>query len=172
MSTGARQHRRAGVPALTRAGPLRVTPNVALAVSPLVFLLVSLTPAWASGLVPVQVRGDGIDVPLAAAGNPARGRAIVADRQQGLCLLCHSAPIAEERFQGTLAPPLAGAGARYTEAQLRLRVVDIRRVHPDSLMPAFHSTDGLTRVGRAWQGRPVLSPQQVEDVVAWLTTLR
>ena len=176
MSTGTRQHGKAPVPALTRAERLSVMPLVMPPVTLLqmlaVSLLVSLTPAWASGVVPVQVRGDGIDAPLAAPGDPARGRAIAADRQQGLCLLCHPVPIAEERFQGNLAPSLAGAGARYTEAQLRLRVVDIRRVYPDSLMPAFHSTEGLTRVGRAWQGRPVLSPQQVEDVVAWLTTLR
>lgn len=132
----------------------------------------SWAPAAASGLVPVLVRGDGIVTPLAAPGDPARGQAIAADRQQGLCLLCHAAPLPQERFQGNLAPPLAGVGARYTEAQLRLRVVDIRRVHPDSLMPAFHSTDGLTRVGAAWQGRPILSAQQVEDVVAWLVTLR
>ena len=128
--------------------------------------------AWAQEVVPFTVRGDGIDTPLAAPGDPARGRAIAASRQQGLCLLCHSAPLPEERFQGNLAPDLAGVGARYTEAQLRLRVVDARRVHPGSFMPAFHSTANLSRVGGPWQGKPILSAQQVEDVVAWLGTLR
>ncbi len=130
------------------------------------------TAAAAQEVVPYTVRGDGIDAPLAAPGDPARGRAIVASRQQGLCLLCHSAPIAEERFQGNLAPDLAGLGARYTEAQLRLRVVDARYLNPASFMPAFHSTAKLSRVGAAWQGKPILSAQQVEDVVAWLSTLR
>ncbi|MBA2963588.1 MULTISPECIES: sulfur oxidation c-type cytochrome SoxX [Ramlibacter] len=128
--------------------------------------------AAAQDLVPYTVSGDGIERPLAAPGDPARGRAIAASRQQGLCLLCHPAPIPEERFQGNLAPDLAGVGARYTTAQLRLRVVDARRVTPASFMPAFHGTANLSRVGAAWQGKPVLSAQQVEDVVAWLSTLR
>jgi sulfur-oxidizing protein SoxX len=121
---------------------------------------------------PVVV-GDGIPQPLTATpGDAARGRAIVASRQTGLCLLCHSAPIAEERFQGNLATDLAGAGSRWTEAQLRLRLVDARRLNPASTMPAYYRIDGLQRVGEAWQGRTVLSAQQVEDVVAWLRTLR
>jgi sulfur-oxidizing protein SoxX len=86
--------------------------------------------------------------------------------------LCHSAPIAEERFQGNLATDLAGAGSRWSEAQLRLRLVDARRLNPDSMMPAYHRVDGLQRVGQAWRGRPILSAQQIEDVVAWLRTLR
>jgi sulfur-oxidizing protein SoxX len=105
-------------------------------------------------------------------GDPQRGRAIIASRQVGLCLLCHAAPVPEERFQGDLAPNLAGAGARYSEAQLRLRVVDPRRVNPSSFMPAFHSAGNPSRVGAAWVGKPILSAQQVEDVVAWLATLR
>ena len=108
----------------------------------------------------------------ATPGDAARGRALVADRQTGMCLLCHSAPIAEERFQGNLAPSLAGAGTRWSQAQLRLRVADIRQINPDSLMPAFHRIQGLQRVGAAWRGRPVLDAQQVEDVVAYLQSLR
>ena len=115
----------------------------------------------------------GLDTPLAATpGDATRGRAIVASRQQGLCLLCHRGPFPEERFQGTVASDLAGAGARWTTAQLRLRIVDSRRLNPDTEMPAFHSTQGLQRVGAAWQGRPVLDAQQVEDVVAFLATLQ
>jgi len=117
--------------------------------------------------------GDGIPQPLAAAsGDAARGRAIVASRQTGLCLLCHSAPIAEERFQGNLATDLAGAGSRWSEAQLRLRLVDARRLNPASIMPAYYRVDGLQHVGEAWRGKTVLSAQQIEDVVAYLRTLR
>ena len=127
----------------------------------------------AQDFVPYAVVGDTIPQPLSQApGDPQRGRAIVASRQVGLCLLCHAAPIPEERFQGDLAPSLAGVGARYTEAQLRLRVVDPRRVNPSSFMPAFHSASHPSRVGGQWVGKPILAAQQVEDVVAWLATLR
>jgi hypothetical protein len=103
----------------------------------------------------------------ATPGDPARGRAIVASRQQGLCLLCHSGPFPEERFQGTVATSLAGAGRagppRSCAAHRRQPAAE-----PDTVMPSFHRTDGLQRVGPAWQGKPVLDAQQVEDVVAFL----
>jgi sulfur-oxidizing protein SoxX len=122
---------------------------------------------------PFTVVGDAIPEPLAGVpGDAARGRAIVASRQQGLCLLCHGAPIDEERFQGTLAPSLAGAGARWSAGQLRLRIVDSRRLNPATLMPSYHRVDGLSRVGVTWQGQPLFTAQQVEDVVAYLVTLR
>ena len=105
-------------------------------------------------------------------GDATRGRAIVASRQQGLCLLCHSAPVPEERFQGNLAPDLAGVGARLSVPQLRLRVADPRRVNPASFMPAFHGGPPPARVGALWAGKPILSAQQVEDVVAYLATLK
>jgi sulfur-oxidizing protein SoxX len=107
-----------------------------------------------------------------AKGDPARGRAIVANRQVGLCLLCHSGPFPEERFQGNLAPDLKGAGSRLSEGQLRLKIVDPGRVNPATIMPAYHRTEGLVRVAPAYRGKPVLSAEQVEDVVAFLTTLR
>jgi L-cysteine S-thiosulfotransferase len=134
--------------------------------------LMALT-ASAQALVPFEVVGDAIPAPLTATpGDPARGRAIAASRQTGLCLLCHAAPVPEERFPGNLAPDLAGAGARWSAAQLRLRVVDARRLNPETVMPAYHRTEGLTRVAPAWRGRPMLDAQQVEDVVAWLETLK
>jgi L-cysteine S-thiosulfotransferase len=120
------------------------------------------------------VVGDGIPEPLTTTpGDAARGRAIVANRQVGLCLLCHSGPFPEERAQGNLAGNLSGSGSRWSTAQLRLRVADARRLNPASLMPRFHVLDdGAPRVARAWQGKPVLDAQQVEDVVAFLQTLK
>jgi len=106
-----------------------------------------------------------------AKGDPARGRAIVVSRQVGLCLLCHSGPFPEERFQGNLAPDLSGAGRRWSEGELRLRIVDPARVKRSTIMPAYHRTEGLTRVGRAWRDKPILTAEQIEDVVAFLTTL-
>jgi sulfur-oxidizing protein SoxX len=127
----------------------------------------------AAALLSLVVVGDGIPAPLTTTpGDAQRGRAIVASRQQGLCLLCHSGPFPEERFQGNLAPSLAGAGSRWTAAQLRLRIADSRRLNPDSFMPAFHATTGRTREAPAYAGQPVLDAQQVEDVVAFLQTLR
>ncbi|MCX7152107.1 MAG: sulfur oxidation c-type cytochrome SoxX [Betaproteobacteria bacterium] len=117
--------------------------------------------------------GDAIAVSLTGTtGDAQRGRAIVANRNVGLCLLCHSGPFPEERFQGDLAPPLNGAGSRLSEGQLRLRMVDSGRVNPASIMPAYFRTEGLTRVAPAFAGKTVLSAEQVEDVVAYLQTLR
>lgn len=136
-------------------------------------LLLCAAAAAAQAEPAYEVVGDGIPQPLSAtAGDAARGRAIVASRQTGLCLLCHSAPMAEERFQGNLATDLTGAGSRWSEAQLRLRIVDPRRLNAQSPMPAYHRIDGLQRVGEAWQGKPMLSAQQIEDVVAYLRSLR
>ena len=116
---------------------------------------------------------DGITESLTGrAGDPARGRAIVANRQVGLCLLCHSGPFPEERFQGNLAPDLRGAGKRWTEPQLRLRIVDSSRINAATIMPAYHRSDGLVRVAPAWRGKPVLTAEQIEDVVAFLVTLK
>ena len=127
----------------------------------------------ATGAQPLNVVGDAIPESLTGVpGDAARGRAIVANRQLGLCLLCHTGPISEERFQGTLAPDLSGAGSRWSAAQLRLRLADGRRLNPATIMPSYYRTDSLTRVGAAWQSRTILSAQQIEDVIAYLLTLR
>ena len=119
------------------------------------------------------VVADGMPQPLSALpGDATRGRAIVVDRQRGLCLLCHSGPFPEERTPGNLSTNLTGAGKRWSVAQLRLRVADARVLNPDSLMPSFHRVEGLTRVGAAWRDKPVLDAQQLEDVVAFLATLK
>jgi sulfur-oxidizing protein SoxX len=128
--------------------------------------------AAAQPVVP-QIVDDSIPASLTGRpGDAARGRAIVANRSVGLCLLCHSGPIAEERFQGDIAPSLAGAGSRWSEAQLRLRIVDGTRLNPDTIMPAYYRTGGLQRVARAFDGKTILSAEQVEDVVAYLVTLK
>lgn len=120
-----------------------------------------------------EVVGDAIPLALTSTpGDATRGRAIVTNKQLGLCLLCHTGLFAEEPFQGNIAPDLGGVGARLTEGQLRLRLVDGRRINAQSIMPAYHRTDGLVRVGPAWQGKPLLAAQQVEDVVAFMLTLR
>ncbi len=117
--------------------------------------------------------GDGIPLSLTGGGGDAlRGRVIVGNRQVGLCLLCHSGPFPEERFQGDLAPTLEGAGSRLTVAQMRLRLVDSGRVNPATIMPAYFKSAGLTRVAPAFSGKPMLSAEQVEDVIAYLQTLR
>jgi sulfur-oxidizing protein SoxX len=119
------------------------------------------------------VVGDAIPTSLTGErGDAARGRGIVADRNAGLCLLCHSGPFPEVRQQGTLAPDLRGTAARLTEGQIRLRIVDASRVNPASIMPPYFKTDGLTRVAPAFEGKPLLTAAQIEDVVAYLVTLK
>ena len=108
----------------------------------------------------------------AAGGDAARGRAIVMDRAVSACLLCHSGPFPAPHLQGNIGPSLDDAGSRLTADQIRQRLVDPGRTNPDTVMPAYGRTEDLTRVGPAWRGRPILTPAQIEDVVAFLTTLR
>ena len=124
-------------------------------------------------LVHYTIVGDAIPASLTGAtGDPVHGRAIVASRNVGLCLLCHSGPFPEDKFQGNMAPDLSGVGARLGEGQLRLRIVDARRFNPDTIMPPFYSVDDVTRVAPAFRGKPVLTAVEVEDVVAYLMTLK
>ena len=126
-----------------------------------------------AALRPYMVVGDAIPASLTgSSGDPVRGREIVVNRQVGLCLLCHSGPFPEQKFQGTLAPDLKGAGARSSEGQLRLRIVDASRIKPDTIMPPYYRIDGLERVAPAFQGKPILTAEQIEDVIAFLLTLR
>jgi sulfur-oxidizing protein SoxX len=126
-----------------------------------------------AALAPFKVVGDAIPEPLTGLpGDAARGRSVVADRQLGLCLLCHTGPVPEQRFQGNLAPDLAGAGERWSEGQLRLRIVDAGRLNPATIMPSYYRIDGLSRVNTAWRSQPILTAQQIEDVMAYLRTLR
>jgi L-cysteine S-thiosulfotransferase len=128
--------------------------------------LLAVLGACASPRAPV----DAMDMPLAPAGDAARGREVFASREGGHCILCHAAPGVEA--SGNVGPSLAGVGSRLAPAQIRLRIVDITRVNPDAAMPSFHRTEGLVRVTGSRVGQPALDGQQVEDLVAFLSTLR
>jgi sulfur-oxidizing protein SoxX len=145
------------------------TNNAAIAV-----ILVALGGgASAEELRSYQIVGDAVPSSLTGTpGDAARGRSIVVNRTVGLCLLCHSGPFPEERFQGNLAPDLKGAGARWSAAELRLRIIDSHKLNADTIMPAYYALDGLNRVAPAYRGKPILTAEQIEDVVAFLATLR
>lgn len=136
-------------------------------------LLLFLPLMVAAQELPYAVVGDSIPASLTGVpGSAANGRAIITNRQVGLCLLCHTGPFPEEHFQGNLAPTMSGAGSRWSEGQLRLRLVDASRLNAASIMPAYYRTAGLNRVASAVQGKPLLAAQQIEDVVAFLRTLK
>ncbi len=118
------------------------------------------------------ITGDSILESLTGApGDAAHGRALVLERTS-TCILCHSGPFPEEKFQGDLAPSLAGTGGRWSEGQLRLRLVNASHLNPATIMPSYYRVDGLDRVAPAWRGKPILSAEQIEDIVAYLATLR
>jgi L-cysteine S-thiosulfotransferase len=132
----------------------------------------STSGAAQEALAPYTVAGETIPQSLTGKpGDPASGRAIVVKREN-TCLLCHSGPFPEQRFQGDLSPNLKGTGARWSEGELRLRLVDASRLNPATIMPSYYRVDGLTRVAPAYQGKPVMTAEQIEDVVAYLMTLK
>ncbi len=123
-------------------------------------------------LVPYTVVGDAIPKSLTGKpGDPVNGRTIVVKRES-TCLLCHSGPFPDQRFQGDLSPNLKGTGSRWNEGELRLRMVDAARLNPATIMPSFYRIDGLNRVAANFRGKPVLTAEQIEDVVAFLVTLK
>ena len=129
--------------------------------------------ARAETLQAFAVAGDAIPQPLTGQrGNPQRGREVVVSRLLGNCLLCHSIPIPEERFQGNIGPSLSGVAGRLSEGQIRLRIVDESRLNPATVMPPYFRVEGLHRVMPAYSGKPVLTAEQVEDAVAFVLTLR
>jgi sulfur-oxidizing protein SoxX len=126
----------------------------------------------AQELRPYTITGDSIMESLTGApGDAARGRALVLERTS-TCILCHSGPFPEEKFQGDLAPSLAGSGNRWSQGQLRLRLVSASHLNPATIMPSYYRVDSLDRVAPAWRGKPILSAEQIEDIVAYLATLR
>jgi L-cysteine S-thiosulfotransferase len=143
-----------------------------IAAAMLVTVLVMPSTADEHGLRPYVVVGDAIPQSLTGMpGDAARGRALAPDRTS-TCILCHSGPFPETQFQGDLAPSLTGAGSRWSEGQLRLRLVDATRLNPTTIMPSYYRVEGLARVGPAWRGKPILSTEQIEDLVAYLASLR
>ena len=121
----------------------------------------------------LHVVDDGIPEPLAATpGNAGRGRSLVLARDPANCLLCHAIPDAAVRFAGDLGPPLGGIGARLTIPQLRLRVADIIRLNSATIMPSYYRVDGLSLVASTYRGKPILTAAEIEDIVAYLATLR
>jgi sulfur-oxidizing protein SoxX len=128
--------------------------------------------ARAQTLHPYVVVGDAIPASLTGeSGDAVRGRTLILNRTS-TCILCHSGPFPEEAFQGDLAPSLSGVGSRWSAGQLRLRLVDASRLNPATIMPSYYRVDGLDRVGAAWRDKPMLSAAQIEDIVAYLATLR
>jgi sulfur-oxidizing protein SoxX len=120
-----------------------------------------------------RVVADGIPEPLVAtAGDAARGRTLIVARESANCVLCHAVPDPAVRFSGDVGPSLAGIGARLSIPQLRLRVSDNLRVNPATIMPSYFRIDGFDRVASQYAGKPVLSPQEVEDIVAYLASMR
>jgi L-cysteine S-thiosulfotransferase len=129
-------------------------------------------PADAQALHSYTIVGEAIPEPLSATpGDAARGRALVIERSS-TCILCHSGPFPEVKFQGDLAPNLAGSGSRWSTAQLRLRLVDASHLNAATIMPSYYRIDGLDRVGPAWRSKPIVSAEQIEDIVAYLARLR
>jgi sulfur-oxidizing protein SoxX len=129
-------------------------------------------PAGSQPLRPYAVVGDAIPDSLTnARGDAVRGRALVVERSS-TCILCHNGPFPEQKFQGDLAPNLAGSGSRWSEGQLRLRLVDASRLNAGTIMPSYYRVDGLNRVGPAWRGKPILNAEQIEDIVTYLASLR
>lgn len=129
--------------------------------------------AQASSPLTYRVEGDGIPQPLTAVpGNAQNGREVALHPQRGNCLACHRLPLPDAAIFSDIAPPLDTVGQRLSEAQLRLRLVDPKRLQPHTLMPAYYKLTDLHRVGPRYRERPILQAQEVEDVVAYLLTLR
>ena len=138
----------------------------------LLAMLVSVD-ATAQTLVPFKIENGAIAQSLTGVkGDPAKGRAIVLERQKGLCLLCHSGPFPEERFQGDLAPSLAGTGSRMSEGEIRLRMVDSTKVNEKTIMPPYYRSEGLERVAANYKAKTLLNAQEIEDVIAFLVSLK
>ncbi len=144
-----------------------------LAVAGMCFATAMPLPAAADGVAPFVIAGDAISEPLAGhKGDAARGRRIALDREVANCLTCHRMPEPAERFQGELGPDLRGVGGRLSVGQIRLRIVDQSRINPRTIMPPYHRVDGLRRVADKLRGKPVLAAAEVEDLVAYLASLR
>lgn len=159
--------------AVTRIGLDRVRRACIEAIA-LAAVLAGLAPAAADPIAPndIAVVGDRIPAPLTVKiASRDAGRHVVLDREAGNCLICHRVPEPAEGFQGDLGPDLTGVGRRLDAGQLRLRLVDQSRLNPATVMPPYYRTSGLIRVAPSRLGKPALTAQQIEDVVAYLASL-
>jgi L-cysteine S-thiosulfotransferase len=167
---------RASAQACPQAGPRAWRGTAPGALSSLLLGVAVLVNACGARANPDDL-GNRESAAAALSGDATRGKEIGFGRDAN-CVLCHMLPqesganAAGSLRGGTLAPPLIGIGARLTPAELRARVVDPKRFNPDSIMPSYARTEGLSRVAEAYAGKPILSGQQIEDVVAWLAGLR
>ena len=120
----------------------------------------------------VKVEGDAIAAPLAAPGDVARARGLLVARENANCVLCHAIHDPAIPFSGDVGPALDGVGSRLSPGQLRLRIVDDMRVNPQTIMPSYYRTSRLTDVASHYRGKTILTAQEVEDLVAYLSSLK
>ena len=146
-----------------------------LAVAAAALACVGLAQAVAAGGVAKYeiVDENTIPKPLTATpGDPQKGLATMINRKKGNCLSCHVAPKVDQPYQGKIGPEFAGVADRWSEAEIRAIVVNSKLNNPDTIMPGFHVVDDLHRVLKKFEGKPILTAQEVEDVVAYLVTLK
>jgi sulfur-oxidizing protein SoxX len=147
--------------------------TLAVAVIGISLALLLSPPASAAGLVKYQINNDAIAASLTGkAGDPVNGRKLAINRKKGNCLACHSMPISEQAFHGNIGPGLKSVSNRYSEGELRLRIVNPKVLNSETIMPAFYKIDGFNRVMKKFMGQTIISAQEVEDIVAYLMTLK
>jgi len=160
---------------------LAVSPTAVKAIlaTGLTALLAAAAPAHSQevrdhNLIPYTIKDSAIDKPLTGKpGDPAKGRQWAITSGQGNCVICHRLPIPEVAFRiGNIGPDLTEVGGRLSPAEIRMRIVNPKVVNPDTIMPAYYRLDGLNRVEKKFQGKTMLSAEQVEDLVAYLSTLK
>jgi sulfur-oxidizing protein SoxX len=131
------------------------------------------SPASAADLIKYQINNDAIATSLTGkAGDPVNGKKLATNRKKGNCLACHSMPIPEQAFHGNIGPDLKGISSRYSEGELRLRIVNPKVLNSETIMPAFYKADGFNRVMKKFAGKTIITAQEVEDIVAYLMTLK
>jgi sulfur-oxidizing protein SoxX len=135
---------------------------------PLLFAFLVAAASATAQVAPYKVVGDGIPQSLTGKpGDAARGRALLAKRETANCLQCHAVKKDKELAAGgDKGPALDGVGSALTPAQLRLSVVDYSRITRGTAMPSFH------KAGGADADKPALSAAEIEDIVAYLSTLK
>ena len=129
--------------------------------------------AQAGETIKYKIVGGAIPQSLTGkAGDPVNGRKVAINRKKGNCLACHVMPVPEQADHGEVGPPLNDVGSRFSAGEIRLRIVNPKVVNPDTIMPAFYRIHGLHRVQKKWKDKTIISAQDVEDIVAYLVTLK